>query len=179
MDRVDYQPIIVQDLINWDKSEELNLSPWYQRRSVWTGPQKAYLVNTLFEQKPVPTLYFRHTVDLEKDKSLREVVDGQQRIRSILEYLEDGYAALHPIHQKKVKYSALTDNQKRGLRETKLSAGFLLGANESDVIEIFGRLNSVAKTLNAQEKRNALFSGEFKQFCLKQAAGRVACTRFR
>ena len=77
MDRVDYQPIIVQDLINWHKNNELNLSPWYQRRGVWTNSQKAYLINTLFEQKPIPTLYFRHTVDLEKDKSLREAVDGQ------------------------------------------------------------------------------------------------------
>ena len=177
MDRVDYQPIIIQDLVNWHQHDELNLAPWYQRRSVWTGPQKAYLINTLFEQKPVPTLYFRHTVDLEEDKSLREVVDGQQRIRSIVEYIEDGFPALHPDHDRKVKYSSLSDVQKRSLRETKLSAGFLLGADESDVIEIFGRMNSVAKTLNAQEKRNALFSGEFKQFCLKQAASRVALWR--
>ena len=117
MDRVDYQPIIVQDLVNWYQHDELNLVPWYQRRSVWTGPQKAYLINTLFEQKPVPTLYFRHTVDLEEDKSLREVVDGQQRIRSIVEYIEDGFPALHPEHDRKVKYSTLSDLQKRSLRE--------------------------------------------------------------
>jgi hypothetical protein len=173
MDRVDYQPIIVQDLINWHSNDELDLSPWYQRRSVWTGPQKGYLINTLFEQKPVPTLYLRHGVDLEKDKSIREVVDGQQRIRAILEYINNEFAARHPDGNKRLKYSALSDKQKRSLRETKLSAGFLLGADDSDVIEIFGRLNSVAKTLNTQEKRNAMFSGEFKQFCLREAAGRV------
>src|SRR5437763_11586013 len=177
MDRVDYQPIIVQDLINWDKGEELNLSPWYQRRSVWTGPQKSYLINTLFEQKPMPTLYFRHVVDLEQDKSLREVVDGQQRIRSILSYVQDEFAALHPEHGKRVKYAKLTDAQKLRFRETKLSGGWLLGAAEPDVIEIFGRLNCVAKTLNAAEKRNAMFSGEFKQFCLREAASRVALWR--
>ncbi len=173
MDRVDYQPLIVQDLINWERNLELNLSPWYQRRSVWTNAQKAYLINTLFEQKPVPTIYFRHTVDLAQDKSIREVVDGQQRIRTILEYVAGNYAAQHPAHQKKVRYAELTDIQKRVFRETKLSGGFLLGASDADVIEIFGRLNSVAKTLNAQEKRNAMFSGEFKQFCLRQAAEKV------
>jgi hypothetical protein len=173
MERVDYQPIIVQDLINWEKSNELNISPWYQRRSVWTNAQKAYLINTLFEQKPVPTIYFRHTVDLAQDKSIREVVDGQQRIRTMLEYVAGDYAAQHAAHQKKVKYSDLTDTQKRAFRETKLSGGFLLGASDADVIEIFGRLNSVAKTLNAQEKRNAMYSGELKQFCLRQAAEKV------
>lgn len=56
---------------------------------------------------------------------------------------------------------------------TSLSVGTLIGASEEDVIEIFGRLNSVSKTLNLQEKRNAQFSGEFKHFCLKQAASRI------
>ena len=33
MERVDYDSLIVQDLINWKKHDELNLEPWYQRRS--------------------------------------------------------------------------------------------------------------------------------------------------
>jgi len=48
-----------------------------------------------------------------------------------------------------------------------------LGATDADVIDIFGRINSVSKSLNAQEKRNSEFSGEFKQFCLNQASSRV------
>ena len=177
MERVDYDSLIVQDLINWKKHDELNLEPWYQRRSVWTGPQKSYLINTLFEQKPVPTLYFRHVVDLDLDKSLREVVDGQQRIRSILGYVDNDFAALHPEHGRRVTYSKLSRAQQRMLRETKLSGGWLLGATDEDVIEVFGRLNSVAKTLNSSEKRNAAFSGEFKQFCLKEASSRLALWR--
>ncbi len=177
MDRVDYESLIVQDLINWEKHQELKLNPWYQRRSVWTQPQKSYLLNTLFEQNPVPTLYFRHNVDLEQDKSLREVVDGQQRIRAILEYAKEGFSAFHPVYGRKVTYNQLSSAQKRSFRETKLSGGWLLGATDEDVIEVFGRLNSVAKTLNSQEKRNAAFSGEFKQFCLREAASRVSLWR--
>ena len=71
----------------------------------------------------------------------------------------------------------LSTNQKRVFRETKLSGGWLLGASDADVIEVFGRLNSVAKTLNLQEKRNADFSGEFKQFCLREAASRLSLWR--
>ena len=177
MDRVDYQSLLVQDLVSWDKNGEIDLSPWYQRRAVWTVPQKAYLINTLFEQKPVPTIYFRHSVDLEQDKSLREVVDGQQRIRSMLEYVKGVFAAHHPSHMKKVKYEQLRSEEKRKFRETQLSGGWLLGASDPDVIEVFGRLNSVSKTLNRSEKRNSKFSGEFKQFCLRQAAQRVSLWR--
>jgi hypothetical protein len=177
MDRVDYQALLIQDLVNLETNDELNLNPWYQRRSVWTTPQKAYLINTLFEQKPIPSLYVRHSLDLEKEKSIREVVDGQQRIRSILEYAKNGYAARHPGHSQAVKYDGLSKAQKQAFRMTSLSVGYLIGATEADVIEIFGRLNSVSKTLNLQEKRNAVYSGEFKQFCLSQASRRVTFWR--
>lgn len=177
MERVDYQPLIVQDLLTWYKNDELNLSPWYQRRSVWARPQKAYLINTLLEQKPVPTLYFRHEVDLDADKAIREVVDGQQRIRAILEYVSGEFTTRHPTLGKRVAYKDLSTGEKKKLRETGLSGAWLLGATEQDVIEIFGRLNSVAKTLNPAEKRNAAYGGEFKQFCLREAACRVALWR--
>jgi hypothetical protein len=116
-------------------------------------------------------------VDLERDRSLREVVDGQQRIRALLEYIHGDYSARHPEHKRKVTHGKLTPDQKRRFRETQLSGAWLLGASDADVIEVFGRLNSVSKTLNSSEKRNALYSGEFKQFCLRQAASRVTLWR--
>lgn len=173
MDRVDYESLIIQDLLNFHRDRSLNISPWYQRRSVWSEPQKAYLINTIFEQKPVPSLYVRHQIDVDAEKSIKEVVDGQQRIRSILSYRNDEFAARHPEHKKKVKYSELTKGQREAFVATKLSVGYLIGAQDQDVIEIFGRINSISKTLNPQEKRNAQYSGEFKQFSLRQAAGRL------
>lgn len=173
MDRVEYQSLIVQDLVNLERLGELNLTPWYQRRSVWTTAQKSYLINTLHENKPVPAIYIRHSLDLEKGKSIKEVVDGQQRTRTILSYCKDEFAARHPMHGRRLKFSQLTKDQQHKFLLTSISVGYLLGANDSDVIDIFGRINSVSKSLNAQEKRNAAFSGEFKQFCLKQASSRI------
>jgi hypothetical protein len=177
MDRVEYQPIVIQDLINLHKSEELDLNPWYQRRSVWTTPQKAYLINTIFESKPIPSVYIRHYLSIESEKSIKEVVDGQQRIRAVLEYADNAYAARHPRHQKRLKYAQLSSADKAKFKMTSLSVGYLIEADDTDVIEIFGRLNSIAKTLNQQEKRNARFSGELKQFALREAACRVQLWR--
>ncbi len=173
MDRVDYESLIIQDLLNFHRDKSLNISPWYQRRSVWSEPQKAYLINTIFEKKPVPSIYVRHQIDVDAEKSIKEVVDGQQRIRTILSYKDDAFAARHPEHKKKVLYSGLTKAQREDFVATKLSVGYLIGAEDQDVIEIFGRINSISKTLNPQEKRNALYSGEFKQFTLTQAADRL------
>jgi hypothetical protein len=177
MDRVDYESMVIQDVANYHKNDELKLDPWYQRRSVWSPAQKGYLLNTLFVKKPIPTIYIRHYLDIEKEKSIKEIVDGQQRLRAVLGYLEDDFPARHPGHEKPVKYSELTQKEKSDLKMTKISTGILVNADEGDVIEIFGRLNSISKTLNAQEKRNAKFSGLMKQFCLENAARRVSFWR--
>jgi hypothetical protein len=173
MERVDYESLIIQDLLNFHADKSLNINPWYQRRSVWSDPQKAYLVNTVLERKPVPSIYIRHQIDIDAERSLKEVVDGQQRIRSIIGYRNDEFVARHPNHRSKVKYSQLSRAERGQFLSTALSIGYLIGATDQDVIEIFGRINSIAKSLNPQEKRNAKFSGEFKQFCLRQAVERL------
>ena len=178
MDRVDYQSLMVQDIRNLDSSGELNYSPWYQRRSVWTTPQKSYLINTLIEQKPIPAIYVRYSLDLDRGKTVREVVDGQQRIRAILGFCRNEFSAKHPENGARQIYSQLSRNTaRRPSRITAIPVGYLLGATDADVIDIFGRINSVSKSLNAQEKRNSAFSGEFKQFCLRQASSRVELWR--
>lgn len=177
MERVDYESMVIQDIANAHSRGELNISPWYQRRAVWTNPQKAYLVNSIFELMPVPSLYVRHTLDLEKGRAVKEVVDGQQRVRSILEYTADGFSARHPEHAKRVKFSELSRTQREKFLMSKLPVAYLIGADDSDVIEIFGRLNAVSKTLNAQEKRSAKWSGEFHQFCLREAVTRLPIWR--
>ena len=177
MDRVDYQAIIIQDLLNFKKQGELDISPWYQRRSVWSPAQKSYLINTLLEQKPIPAIYIRHSLDLEKAKSIKEVVDGQQRTRTIIDFYNDQFSVKHPLHKKRVKFSQLKSDQQQKFLLTAIPVGYLLGASDSDVIDIFGRINSVSKALNPQEKRNAKYSGEMKQFCLAQASSRLSFWR--
>ena len=177
MERVDYQSLVIQDIINLEKQGELDLNPWYQRRSVWNDSQKSYLINTLFERKPIPTIYVRHTIDLEKEKSMKEVVDGQQRIRAILGYCHNEFSSLNSEIGKRVKFENLTSVQKQRFLMTPLPIGYLQGASDSDVIDIFARINSVAKSLNAQEKRNAKYSGLFKQFCVSKSTERLAFFR--
>jgi hypothetical protein len=173
MDRVDYQTLVIQDLLNLNKTGDIDLNPWYQRRSVWSPAQKSYLINTLLEQKPIPAIYIRHSLDLEKSKSIKEIVDGQQRCRTIISYSLGAFGAKHPSHEKKVKFTNLKRDEQQKFLLTSIPVGYLLGACDEDVIDIFGRINSISKSLNAQEKRNAAYSGDMKQLCLKQASSRI------
>lgn len=174
MDRVDYQSLIVQDLLNDHKENKLDLNPWYQRRSVWTRPQKAYLINTLFERKPIPALYIRHSINMEKGISVKEIVDGQQRARAVIEFCQtDSFSVRLPNSNKRKTFDQLTASEKEQFLITAIPIGYLIGASDADVIDIFARINSVSKTLNPQEKRNARFSGEFKQFAIAESVKRL------
>jgi hypothetical protein len=169
--------MLVQDLLSAHSRGELNVSPWYQRRSVWTTAHKAYLINSIFSKTPVPTLYLRHVLDLETERTIKEVVDGQQRCRSMIEYRENKFSARHPLHSKRVFYDNLTPPQREQFLMAKIPIAQLIGADDADVIEIFGRLNAVSKTLNPQEKRSAQYSGEFHQFSLRQAVSHLTLWR--
>lgn len=169
--------MVLQDLMSAYDRDELNVSPWYQRRPVWTNAHKSYLINSIFVTMPVPTIYIRHTLDLEKESTVKEVVDGQQRCRSIIDFRENKFTARHPNHSRRIYYRDLRSSERHDFLMSKLPVAYLIGADDSDVIEIFGRLNAVARTLNAQEKRAAKWSGEFHQFCLKEATARLALWR--
>lgn len=177
MERVDYESMVIQDLLNAHDRGELNVAPWYQRRAVWSNAHKAYLVNSIFVKMPVPSIYIRHALDVEQEMTVKEVVDGQQRVRSILDYKANEFSARHPEQTKRVFYRDLTASQRHDFLMAKLPVAYLIGADDSDVIEIFGRLNAVSKTLNAQEKRSAKYSGEFHQFCLREAVVRLPIWR--
>ena len=48
-------------------------------------------MDTIIRGKPIPKLFIRQTLNVENRQSIREVVDGQQRLRAILSYINDGF----------------------------------------------------------------------------------------
>jgi len=64
----------------------LNLNPLYQRNAVWTKSQKQLLVDSILVGIPIPSFYFNSITENQID-----VVDGQQRLRSILEFKRGDY----------------------------------------------------------------------------------------
>lgn len=159
----------INDFREWDSREELVLAPEFQRRKVWVPKARSYLIDTILRGFPIPALYIRQKIDLKTQKTIREVVDGQQRIRAILDYINGKFAVLkaHNKEYSGLKFSELPDDVKEKFLEYDLPVGFLVGADDSDILEIFSRINSYTVVLNEQEKINAKFSGRFKQIVFK------------
>ena len=96
--------------------------------------------------------------------SIREVVDGQQRLRTILSFIKDGFVVsrLHNKEYGGFRYSELPDDVQVQLLAYELSVDLLINLPDSEILDIFGRLNSYALVLNEQEKINADHFGAFK-----------------
>src|SRR2546428_514680 len=84
-DRSTYTPL---DFSSWREAEGLSLTPKFQRRGVWTTPARSFLIDTLIRGLPVPPIYLRTTQSADRKRIVREVVDGQQRISAVLDFID-------------------------------------------------------------------------------------------
>jgi len=178
----------------------LFLSPdEYQTESRWNLAQKKLLIDTIFRSLDIPKFYLwkidwetlvngyppgsiKETYKnlLEKKRKdnddpnpyIYEVVDGQQRIRTRLEYIgikpsdkniyrgswEDPYTSLleTPIAKGKY-YSQLNADQQSKLEEKGLTIMILEKASIDEIREMFLRLQN-GTPLNSQQKRDAMGS---------------------
>lgn len=163
------------DFLSWQRSKALELSPSFQRRSVWTKPQKSYFVDTVYRGLPVPIIFLRERTDVESLSTIREVIDGQQRLRTLLSFVDphcliDVDVRDEFVVQKKhnsdianKSFSELSTAEKKRIIEYQFSVHVLPSdTSDSEVLSIFARMNSTGSKLNEQELRNAEFFGEFK-----------------
>jgi uncharacterized protein with ParB-like and HNH nuclease domain len=78
----------VSDFLTWKRDGALDLNPDFQRRSVWKKGAKSFLIDTILKGFPMPIIFLRDLPsDLKKLKSRRDVVDGQQRLRTIFSFM--------------------------------------------------------------------------------------------
>lgn len=157
--------ITISDIIQWNEKNELELSPKYQRNNVWNEKAKAYLIDTIVRGLPIPPIFLRQQVDVNTKSTYREIIDGQQRIRAILEYVVTENFAIKKSHNKEYggkKYSSLDVDTQESILEYEILAEVVTEKDESIIYDMFARLNSNNMVLNNQEIRNSKFWGEFK-----------------
>jgi len=153
----------ISDFVDWHKQKTLVLNPHFQRRDIWSPSARTYLIDTILRQMPIPKLYLRTKIQPKTRKTIREVVDGQQRLRAILDFVGGNLRlGKHAREFNKMTFSDLTEEQQLGFLDYRLAVDQLVNASDADVLEIFGRLNSYNLVLRPPEKRHAKWQGEFK-----------------
>jgi hypothetical protein len=153
----------IADFLEWSDKKLLILNPSFQRRSVWTEAGKVYLIDSILRQVSLPKFYIRTSIDLSTRQSIREVVDGQQRLRAILDFANDKLTLTQRAGDLKgYRYSTLPSDLQEIFLNYNLSVEQLVNATDNDVLAVFARLNSYGTTLNPAENRHAEFQGDFK-----------------
>jgi Protein of unknown function DUF262 len=159
------------DFLEWREKNALELSPKFQRRGVWTRPARSYLIDTLIQQMLVPPIYLRERQSDDKKRIIREVVDGQQRISAVLDFLDGKFAISGSLDAPYAgrRFDALTLAQQDAIRTFKFTCLMLGAISDAEVLQIFARLNTYSVKLNNQELRNGKFYGYFKQLAYRLA----------
>lgn len=143
---------------------------------MWSSSAKSYLVDTVVKDLPVPIVILRKVFDPSTYREKREVVDGQQRLRTLLGFVDKSLLPdydegrddfkIRRIHNHDLagkRFDDLTSEQKMSIINYEFSVHTLpSGTTDREVLEIFSRLNSTGVGLKEQELRNAKFTGAFK-----------------
>lgn len=168
----------VSDFLAWKRDGALNLNPNFQRRPVWKKGAKSYLVDTILRGLPMPIIFLRDLPsDLKSFRPRREVVDGQQRIRTIISFISpdllEGFElsadsfVISRSHNKEYagrRFENLPPNAQQRILDYQFSVhSFSSDTDDREILQIFARMNSTGVRLNDQELRNAEFFGYFKQ----------------
>src|SRR6476661_2750462 len=80
---------VVLDLVAWNESGALELSPKFQRRPVWKAASKSYFIDSLLRGFPVPPIHIR--LGMRNKGAYREIIDGQQRLRAVFDFVRGKY----------------------------------------------------------------------------------------
>ncbi len=153
----------ISDFLTWHRQKTLTLNPYFQRRAVWSSAAKSYLIDTILREMPVPKIYMRTKIDASTQSAVREVVDGQQRLRAILDFAEGKFAlTARAAEFRGERFESLSEELKLGFLSYAIGVDQLLNATDSDVLEIFARLNSYNAVLKPAELRHAKYQGDFK-----------------
>lgn len=157
-EKKDFPLLALRDMVD---EGDIIPNPEYQRDYVYTDKQASKLVESVLMGIPIPTIYL-----CEEEDSTYSVIDGQQRITSLVRYLKNDFAlnGLQELNELNGKcYKDLSKDIQNKLKTSSLSTISLLKQSTDLKYEIFARLNQGAVKLNPQELRNCIYRGSFNK----------------
>lgn len=167
--------------ISWFQDQygtgKLELRPPFQRKPVWGDKQRGFLIESILLEIPVPEVYVQVT-QADDGTERYGVVDGQQRLRTILQFVGierdqdqldedknlfvlDALPATS-IHKGKT-FAEVTGNERKQFFQYEICVRFLYTDDRREVEDVFKRLNKFTLPLKTQEQRHATYHGPFSK----------------
>jgi len=162
-------PHPISDVRDWSQARRLILRPSYQRQEVWSMSAKIMLMDTVLKNIPMPKFYVQS--EIRSRDTYRSVIDGQQRISAILEFINDQFKLKKPYQGEYngCTFSELPLDIQNHFLSYELNFNEIRNATEDVVREIYSRVNRYSIPLNKQELRKADYPGHFLKVSEKLA----------
>ena len=132
--------------------DRLDIRPKYQREFVYDKEKQREVIRTIMKGLPLNVMYWVKTGTNEYGEETYEVMDGQQRTLSIMEYLEDNFSVDEML------FSNLPKDIEEKILDYELFV-YICDGTESEKLEWFQIINIAGEKLTDQEMRNAVYAG--------------------
>ena len=155
----------IAELVGMLNRNELQVNSEYQRGSrLWPSGPRSYFIDTILESFPFPKLYFYEVYDRIHGEVRRELVDGQQRVSTIQDFINNVFAISGESQFRGMCFRDLNDDQTAEFMGYSVSVDVIRNASRGDILQMFRRMNAYTLPLNEAEKRHSMFHGDFKWF---------------
>ena len=164
--KTDYSKRTLNEIVLLFQHGQVNLSPGFQRKSVWSDVDRRRLIQSIISEYPLPNIFlYRRS---SRGKPVYDVIDGKQRLETILMFLGIGRFKRQRFDVKLEltgdgllwwdwkairKYSP----EVRHRVECYPIQTVEVSGELSEIVDLFVRINSTGKRLTSGEKRHARF----------------------
>jgi hypothetical protein len=158
----------VADYCRAMQRNEITINKNYQRSDkVWPPAARSFLIETILQGYPIPKFFLHQRTDVKSKKTIKEIVDGQQRSKAIFDFYTNEFSLAKTCQIEGAagkSYDDLHEDLQAAFLQYSISIDLFIGVTDEDIREAFRRLNSYTIPLNPEEMRNAEFQGPFKWF---------------
>lgn len=122
----------------------IDMNPEYQRDYVWSLEDKVYLIESIFNNIEIGRLVFNRK-DFGTKGNLYEIIDGKQRLSTIIEFYEDRF------EYKGYKYSQLRFLDRVHFEQYPVVMSDMQEATREQKLRAFIKLNTAGKIMSKQQ----------------------------
>jgi hypothetical protein len=181
------QPTSIQSVYTWYREGKLFVNRRYQRKLVWTLEEKQKLIGSILQKYPIPAILI---AERDGSSGTFEIIDGLQRLHSIVSFIENSFTLDDGRYFDVEKFPTAKAAADEGIfkingpgspiiiaREVStildysLAISVMRNATDTEVNDVFDRINTYGHRLSDQERRQAGVENEFSTLVRK-----LACT---
>ena len=165
----------IADIYELITDKRLVLQPDFQRKFVWTHEHQEAFIDTILNGFPFPEIYVAEgDIDIDNLRTTRIVIDGQQRLTTIRNYIESDFeqspSSITP-------FIDLSDERKKDFLGYQVVMRDIGKVDDETTRDIFRRINRTKFKLDDVEIHNAIYDGQFIQ-AAKSILGSVHLERY-